>query len=549
MRTRIATLAGLVLLAAVPALSRAADDKPALVVAFKSLDGLIADAKYIATLANKEEEAKQTEKMLKSLVGGPKGLEGVDSKKPMGLYARISEDDPQKSEAVLLLPIVDEDAFLKLLKRQDKLKVEDKADDDTYQINAENVPVPIFIRFANGYVYATGPTKAGVAKDRLLAPDKVLPANSTGLVSLVLHGDQVPAKYKDAAVSYIAEEAAKDRKKEHPDETPAQKSFRLAASDEAEKLIKSVIEDGGDLTASIAVDQAAGELSASVSFAGKPGSKLADSIEELAAKKSVGAGLIASDSALNGVLNMALPPALNKPLSDVLDELVTKGLAEAQEKGQREAAEALVKAVLPTLKAGEMDAGFDLRGPGPKGRYAVVIGLKVQKGQDIDKAVQDALKNLPEKDREKLKFDVAKAGGVSIHSAVPDDKGDDNTVKTLGEDPTVYFAFRDDAVLISRGEGALDALKEALTAKPKAGATAGMEVSMSRLATGVNNQTPGAAEAAKQAFKDGKKDKVRFSVEGGKALTVKFSMDAPVITFSALTAEAQQKAAPKDNDK
>ena len=248
-------------------------------------------------------------------------------------------------------------------------------------------------------------------------------------------------------------------------------------------------------------------------------------------------------------MNVALPPSLRKPLSEVLDELVTKGLAEAQQKGQRDAAEAFVKAVLPTLKAGELDAGFDLRGPGPKGLYAVVIGMKVQKGQDIDKAVHDALKNLPEKDREKMKLDVAKAGGVSIHSAVPDDKGDANTVKTLGEDSTVYFAFRDDAVLIARGEEALDALKEALTAKPKAGATVGLEASMSRLATGANNQMPGAADAAKQAFKDGKKDKVRISLEGGKALTIKLSMDAPVITFSALTAEAQQKAAPKDQDK
>ena len=175
MRTRIAALAGLVLLAAAPALTRAADDKadkPALVVAFKSLDGLIADAKYIATLADKEEEAKQAEKTLQSLVGGPKGLEGVDAKKPIGLYARINEDDPQKSEVVLLLPIADEDAFVKLLKRQDKIQVEKKAADGSYQVNAETIPFPLYLRFANHYAYVTGPTKAGLDKDRLLAPDE-----------------------------------------------------------------------------------------------------------------------------------------------------------------------------------------------------------------------------------------------------------------------------------------------------------------------------------------------------------------------------------------
>ncbi len=552
MRTRIAALAGLVLLAAAPALTRAADaksDKPALVVAVKSVDGLIADAKYIATLAGKEEEANQAEKTLQNLVGGPKGLEGLDAKKPMGLYARINEDDPQKSEVVLLLPIADEEAFVKLLKRQDKIQVEKKAEDGSYQVNVESIPFPLYLRFANHYAYVTGPTKAGVDKDRLLAPDEVLPEKTTSLASVVLHVDQIPEKYKDAAVSYVAEEAAKERKKEHGEETDAQKAFRVAASEQAEKLVKSIIEDGGDLTAAIDVDREAGEFSMSASFAGKPGSKLAEGIEELGNKKSVGAGLVGADSALYGSVNIALPESLRKPLSDVIDELVEKGLAEAKKKGAGEVAEGVVKAVLPTLKAGELDAGFTLNGPGPKGFYAVVIGLKVRKGDDIEAAFKDALKKLPEKDREKFKIDVEKAGDVNIHSVTPDEKEDENARKTLGKDPTVYFAFRDDAVLLARGEGALDALKEALTTKPKAGPTVQLEASMSRLSTGANNQFPGADAAAKKAFKDGKKDKVRFIVAGGKALTVKLSMDAPVVTFSALVQEAQQKDKEKDQDK
>ncbi len=183
MRTRFVTLAGLVLLAAAPALARAAapvatqaaDDKPAVVVAFKSLEGLIDDAKYIAKLAGKEEEAKQTEKMLQNMVGGPKGLEGVDPKKPIGMYVRINEDDPQKSEGVLLVPVADEEALLNLLKKQDKLTVGDKDSDDVYKVTAEGLPFPLFFRFANKYAYVTGQTKTALSSDRLLAPDTVLP--------------------------------------------------------------------------------------------------------------------------------------------------------------------------------------------------------------------------------------------------------------------------------------------------------------------------------------------------------------------------------------
>ena len=72
----------------------------ALVVSFKSLDGLIADAKYVAELAGRSEEAAQFEKMFKNQFGGPKGLEGIDPKKPIGLYARLSPDPstPQASD-------------------------------------------------------------------------------------------------------------------------------------------------------------------------------------------------------------------------------------------------------------------------------------------------------------------------------------------------------------------------------------------------------------------------------------------------------------------
>src|SRR5947207_2428382 len=87
------------------AAAQAAADKPAVVVAFKSLDGLINDAKYIAGLAGKDEEAKQAEKMLKGLLGSPTGLEGIDPKKPVGLYVRVNGDNPQASEVVALAPI------------------------------------------------------------------------------------------------------------------------------------------------------------------------------------------------------------------------------------------------------------------------------------------------------------------------------------------------------------------------------------------------------------------------------------------------------------
>jgi hypothetical protein len=544
MRTRILPLAGLLLLAGAPALSRAADDRPALVVSFKSLDGLITDAKYVAELAGRSEEAAQFEKMFKNQFGGPKGLEGVDPKKPIGLYVRLSPDPstPQASEIVALAPISDEDAFVKLLKRQDALKVADKAADGSYQVTAENSPVPFFFRFANHYVYVTGATKAGIAVDRIIAPDKLLPAQTTSLAAIVLHVDAIPQSYKEVALDGAVKSLADAKKQEQPGETPAQKAFRIAAIDAAGDLVKTVINDGGDLTASIDLDQKAGQLSAQVSFSAKPGSTLAQTIADLGGKKSLGASLIGPESAANFVFDVALPQALRKSLSDAVDEAVKKGLADAPDQAQREAAQAFIKAVLPTLKAGELDGGFDLRGPGKSGLYSLVMGLKVQQGGDIEKVFRDALKTAPDNARKAIKLDVDKSGGVNIHQLIPDkNQADENVKKIFGENPEIYFAFRDDAVLIAGGADGLDALKQALAVKPTTGATIQVESSIARIAPMMVQQNPDAPAIAKKVFTEGKKDKFRIALEGGKALTVKITMDAPVVTFSAQLAEAQQK--------
>jgi hypothetical protein len=554
MRTRFLPLAGLLLLAASPALVQAADEKtdnkPALVVAFKSLDGLISDAKYIAELAGKEEEAKQAEAMLKNLLGDKKGLEGVDPKKPIGLYAKVNADDPQQSEVVVLVPVADEDALMALLKKQDKIKVEDKAKDGTYQVNVENVPFPFFIRFANDYAYVTGLTNAAIIKEGLPAPGKVLPAKTTSLASVVLSLQEIPQKYKDLAISSVEQQLTKEKVKEQLNETPAAKAFRLATIDEMGSWVKSVLEEGAELSMSVDVDHDAGELSTAVRFSGQSGSKLAESLADLGDKKSVGASLIGADSAANLIMNAALPENLRKSLSNAVDDAVKKGLAEAAAKGQREAAEAVVKALLPTIKAGELDAGFDLRGPGEKDLYTLVMGLKVKEGGDIEKLVRNAIKSLPEKEQEKIKFDEEKAGDIGIHQFIPDSgMADENSKRMFGENPAVYFAFRDDALVAAIGEEGLEALKEVLKSKPKSGATLQMEASLSRFAPIMSKDHPAAPDAAKKAFKDGKKDKVRLVLEGGKVLTLKISMDAPVVTFSALMAEAEQQAKEKDQDK
>src|SRR5215207_1151432 len=100
-RNWIATLA----LAAVAMPTWAADAPPAaptLLIRLKSVDGIMADAHYFATLVGQEEQAKQFEKLLPAFLG-PQGLAGtgIDTKKPIGAYGILDPQLPNSQVVVM----------------------------------------------------------------------------------------------------------------------------------------------------------------------------------------------------------------------------------------------------------------------------------------------------------------------------------------------------------------------------------------------------------------------------------------------------------------
>src|SRR5438552_1596098 len=116
-RMRRSLPALLLLLALAPAWAgaqEAAPAGPAVVLRIAPLDELIGDAKYLVKQTQREEIYKQVEGILKSMTDG-RNLEGVDTTKPIGLYATPSAKLEQ-SEVVVLLPVADEKAFLAFLK-------------------------------------------------------------------------------------------------------------------------------------------------------------------------------------------------------------------------------------------------------------------------------------------------------------------------------------------------------------------------------------------------------------------------------------------------
>ena len=115
---------------------------------------------------------------------------------------------------------------------------------------------------------------------------------------------------------------------------------------------------------------------------------------------------------------------------------------------------------------------------------------------------------------------------------------DDHTRKTLGDNP-VYFAFRDDALLVSGGAKGLEAIKEVVTAGPATGKILQLDVAVSRIAVRMADEHKEAPAIAKRVFK-GDDDTIHITLEGGDSLKLSLNMKAQLVKFFAELGEAKK---------
>jgi hypothetical protein len=497
---------------------------------------LIDDFKYLAELAGKAEEAKQFDEMIKTAGG----LEGIDKKKPIALYGHLGANGVD-SQVVAMLPVADEKSFVAMLEKFGVAS--EKGKDGVYTATNDQLKQTqqtISFRFANGYVYASNDVK-NIAKDKLLTPAQVLPTDKLSTFSLVLSIDQMPAHLKDMALGQSELQLGNIKDEKLPDETDAQHAFRIAAMDESTGLLKTLLTDGQDLSLSFDIDRKTEDISLALTLTGKSGSTLATNIADLGKMKSIGAGLIGNDSALNFLVHLSTTEKLRKALEPVIDEGLKKALDEEKDQTKRDLAGKFFKVIAPTLKTGELDLGVNLRGPNANGLYAGVFALKVKDGKGLEKAIKDLVKDAPAEDKKDLTLDFDRVKNVDIHKVKPGKDYSEEAKKMFGDNP-VYFAFRDDAVFLSMGEGGLGAIKEAITGDPKPSKAIQMEMAMGRLIKLGGADQAAAIAAAKKAFAKNKNgDRITISLEGGQSFKLRASMKAQLVTFFALVAEAEQK--------
>lgn len=542
---RLVSFLALIVLIAAPNASRTADKDASakattLTVRLRSIDGLVSDAIFLAKAAGKAEEARQIDGVLQALITD-EGLKGIDTKRPLGAYSILSAD-VIGSVNVVLVPIANEKAFLDFL---EVLNLKVKMDKSgVYTVSPAQIPVSIHFRFANKYAYITAPEKNAIAdKAELLDPARVL-ADDPSLLLASVNFQQIPDELKQFFLGQVDVKLGEAQDKKPAQETEAQKAARLQFIKELSHNIESVVKEGGKLEMRLLLDQQARTLSTEWSLGAKAKSKLSANLVELGERKSLFAGLKTSDTAAFTLLHLALPAELRKVLEPVIDETIATSLEKEKDEAKRAAADKLLAALKPTLKAGELDAGFSIIGPSNDKLYTFIGALKLTKAEGLDQAFRDLIKLVPDRERELIKFDVEKVAGVSIHQLDAQKTFKDDARATLGDNP-LYVAIRSDAVWLTGGPDGLKVLKAALKTKSAAAPIFQLEISLSRLAQLMGNRdaerTKQIVQAAQELLTKDGEDRVIAVVQGGKELKATFNVKTAALQFLAKVDEINKK--------
>jgi hypothetical protein len=534
-------LAGLGLVALpfpAPAFADSDANVPTLVVRISSIDDLLEDGKFLSKLSGQEADMKNFDEHVKKAL--PNGLKGVDTGKPLGLYAKLDPGgNPMDSTAVALIPIKDEKAFLGLL--SDLHQEPKKEEGDIYSLSVEKIPFPVYFRFGDGYAYVTVRDKEPIAKGKVLDLSKIFPAGPAATISLIFRIDQIPDGFKQIGIGQLELRLSELEEKKPAGQSDAQHALQVQAVKELAKQLTAIIRDGTQFEVALNVDRKAHQLATEWSLAGKAGSELAKEIAAVGTGKSQFAKLTSDDDAINVLVRHTLPASVQQALASGFDQIVKDELKKESDAAKREALGKLLQALGPTIKAGEIDAAVSFRGPSGNQQFAFVAALGLKDGEGVEKSLRDIVKDLPAGDVEKkLKVDAESFNGVKIHRIDVVEGLDAKTKKVLGPNPA-YFALRGNAAFLAAGDGGLEALKQALGLEPSDAPPLKFNLSASRLGPLMdkekNKRDPG--EVSREVFgQAGRGDKVHITFNGGPAAKFRIEADADALKFFALAGKA-----------
>lgn len=450
---RLHPIAALVILTAAPPVYAA---EPTIEIRAQSLNDLIDKFEYLGDLIDQREAGKQAAALAKAFTDPKKGLEGFDPSRPAGLYAVVTPAVVD-SQVVAMLPIADERTVLALLK--DKLKLDPNESEGVYELRLPNVPVTVYFRFANEYLYATVVSASGIDPSKLIAPKPFFPEKLPAIIATRLYIDRIPEEVKKTVFGQFELRIAEAKEKQQPGETPAQAQLRVLALDLMADAFLRLLDDGTLATSEVVIEPQSDELRLEVGLSARSGSPLAKSLSAAATpSRAARFAMNANDPTFAVAINAALPERYRNRFADIVDRAVAEGIENADQDG-KEVARTILQAFVPTAKAAIAEAGIVLTGPAKPRSANLTAAVRATDTAGIDKALRQLEIMIPASIID-IELDRKAAPGLSVHQFTPTDAAD--LVAVFGA-KSIWFGTAENLFLIGMGKESkgLDAAADA----------------------------------------------------------------------------------------
>jgi hypothetical protein len=463
----LSTLGALLLTAAPLVAAPRPDEKssgPAVVGQAKSLNDLLEMVKTTVKNIGGDALYKSFEKSALPVLD-PKKLPGIDPKRPFGLYGSI-DADLTKCRGVLLIPVTSEKDFFDMLD-EFHIKWNKGKDPGTFDVVVPpDVPFPVAGRIYKEYAYvALG--GFDVLEDKvILDPKDVINPKEKAAAYVGVKLDRIPAETKKIALTTLREQS--DHLKEAISEPELKEAFNQAQR-LALRWLKTLFDEGKELALRLDADTKTAEVTLEFSVEGMPKSALAEYIAKRPPTTNAFAALAGDDYAQRVFIKA---PLFADEAREGFVKLIEFGQKEAAKNVAGEAPEviALVEAFFKSLKAtvesGEMDLAAAIRGPNKEGFFTAVGAVHCKEGAQLEKAIKEAVKQIPDRAGVVFKFDAGKIGDVTVHEIDLSNIAVEPAKKIFGKVQTAYFAFAKDALYAAYGPDGMKLLKEAMAVKP-----------------------------------------------------------------------------------
>ncbi len=510
---------------------------PAIEVRVKAVTDLTPIIEYAGDILIQPEAGKQFAEMIKTLGAGEKGLEGLDATKPFGGYVRISENIAD-SAVVVLVPIKDETAFLGLLK--DKLNVEaKKGKEDVYTIDIPQIPVgSIHFRFLHGYAYATIRNVRSIDAETVIKPADFFAVPVKSIAAATVHWDRFPTDVKKVMLGQIELQLVEMTKDFGGSEL--QKQARRGLLDVGVDMVKTMVEDGKDLTVSLDADPKADVISTRIKLVAKPKTALEKTLKSWVYRESTAASAsVGKDPLLSLALIAKIPSGTHQKLAKLIDVLFDDALAGANDDAKPLVTK-LVDAVSPSLKNDDLQLGLLIAKSGKDDTLRLQAAAKADKGGELETVLKEFAPFLMGGEAS-VKFDAEKIGERNVHEG--------NFTNMKLKDPfgteTVWIATSEDLVALGI-DGDIKPLKAYLDAKPKKLPMLSLEISAAQFGRAVEKDLAAdkyTGVIGKTFGKSGPigRDTLKLTIAGGEELNVKLDIKGHAIKLFAAVDQEKKK--------